>query len=479
MKIIWNKNDLWNKAKNIEILYKNRINIPITFIIQKKEIIKCDFKFINIFDKYILRPSFYNEDNRKNSLAWYYNSIFPISKNEIISFFDFKNYINLFNWKIENFKSIIIQEFIETNIYWVYFTRDPNNIFKKWFYEIWKYNNSITSWKEIQKIKLSFFQEKELEILWNKLENIFNYPQNIEFCIKNWKIIILQTRNITSWNNTFYNFKYIKKINWIYETLDFDELWKKQDYFSYEILKNLFNCIYLDWKIYFKKSLFPLYFLKNFEYVTNNNLKLFIKNYKIYLKEKFIFNLIRIVFFQKLNKLILIDLFKNYNYSFLLNKKSNLDLNFEYKNVNFITRKFILIEKLKNNAFLYLEKYKKDFKWKNFIWENNFILVKKLFFVNWKIIKLNDKKDNYIYKWKIKWVITNLENFDKNKKNQVLITTNLDFNIFDKLDNLSWVIIKEWNLLSHNSIILRECKIPSIINYYWFNDLQIWEKIVI
>ena len=46
----------------------------------------------------------------------------------------------------------------------------------------------------------------------------------------------------------------------------------------------------------------------------------------------------------------------------------------------------------------------------------------------------------------------------------------------------NWIIIdfiKNWNLLSHNSIILREFKIPSIIKYENFKDLKVWENVII
>jgi phosphohistidine swiveling domain-containing protein len=60
-----------------------------------------------------------------------------------------------------------------------------------------------------------------------------------------------------------------------------------------------------------------------------------------------------------------------------------------------------------------------------------------------------------------------------------LILENLDFELYDKLNYISWVIIKNWNSLSHNAIILREYKIPSIINYKNFWKLKIWEKIIL
>ena len=104
-------------------------------------------------------------------------------------------------------------------------------------------------------------------------------------------------------------------------------------------------------------------------------------------------------------------------------------------------------------------------------------------FLNWTIInskKEENTKYKWIYKWKIEWIITDLKNFEyKKDKKQILIIKNLDFNLYDKLDYINWLIIKNWNLLSHNSIILREYKIPSLIKYKAFYKLKNWEKIII
>jgi hypothetical protein len=80
---------------------------------------------------------------------------------------------------------------------------------------------------------------------------------------------------------------------------------------------------------------------------------------------KIIFNFIKIFIPQKLDKNVLKDFFKKYFYSFLLEKKSNIDLNFNYK-TNFITKQFLKLEKQKNKAFYYLEQYKKEYNQKNF-----------------------------------------------------------------------------------------------------------------
>lgn len=477
MKVFSKNNDLWNKSLNTIKLYKSNFIIPQTFIIWNDFFNNSNFSFLIDDKKYILRPSFDLEDSKILSYAWYFKSIFPLNREEIIKIFQLKNFENLFNWKNHILKSIIIQEFIETDSYWVYFSRNPDNILKKWFYEIWEKNDDITSWRNINK-KLNFLKVKELEIIWKKIENIFWFPADIEFCIKNNEIIILQTRPITSWNNTIYNFWEIKKINWVYEILDFDEI-KNPDYFMFEILKWIFDILYLDNKIYFKKHFFSTYLFKK---IRKSKFKIFYKKYKKYLFFKSLFNIIKIFIFQKLDKNTLKSFFSNYNYSFNLKEKSNINLSFDYK-TNFITKLFLNIEKLKNNAFIELENLKKEYNNIKKLPENKFWLDNKIIFLNWIIInKKNDltKWNIWIYKGKINWKITDLKSFEYKKNlNQILILNDLDFELYNKLEFIDGLIIKNWNLLSHNSIILREFKIPSIIKYENFNDLIVWESVII
>ena len=211
---------------------------------------------------------------------------------------------------------------------------------------------------------------------------------------------------------------------------------------------------------------------------TEENLNLFYKNYKKYLISKFVYLIIKFLSFKKLDKNVLIDFFKEYKYSFLKDTKSNLNLNFQYK-TDFITRLFLKVEEKKNKSFYYLEEYKKTYiRENNFESDYEYNLNNILIFSKWIIINSRND-DNYIYKWIIKWIIKDLETINTKEKNQVLVCENLDFNIYDKLEHLSWIIIKKWNRLSHNSIILREYKIPSIINYAGYDTLKIWEEITI
>jgi hypothetical protein len=468
---------LGNKSNNLIILFNKKIKIPDTYIVWNDFFWNIKIDFLDKDKNYILRPSFQIEDSQKSSFAWFFKSIFPIKKEEIIKILNSKDINSYFNWDSFELKSIIIQEYIETDIYWVYFTRNPNNIFKRWFYEIWESNDWVTSGKVINNKKLSFIESKELELIWNKLEKVFNSPQDIEFCIKDEEVWLLQTRPITTWNHTVYSFQEIIKINGIYKYLDFDELWEKQDYFSYEIFKRLFNSLLIDWKIYIKNFLFPVFLLNNIK-IENDDLNLFYKNYKRYLISKILYLIIKLISFKKLDKNILKEFFKNYKYSFLNDVKSNLDLKFDYE-TNFITWLFLKVEKKKNISFYYLEKYKKVYKKDNgFIIDYQYKLNNILIFNKWIIINSRND-DNYIYRWIIQWKISDYKNLNKKEKNQVLICENLDFNIYDKLEYISWLIVKKWNKLSHNSIILREYKIPSIINYWNYENLRVWENIFI
>lgn len=477
MKIFSKNTDLWNKSNHLKLLFEKKIKIPNTFIVWNDNFNLDDFSFIDQKKDYILRPSFSLEDSKDKSFAWFFKSIFPIKKDGVIKAFREKRFDEIFNWKWYELQSIIIQEFIETNNYWVYFSRNPNNIFKKWFYEIWENNNWITWWLAPSLKKLSFVEKKELEIIWNKLEKLFNFPQDIEFCIKDEDVIILQTRPITTWNNTIYSLNEIKKINWLYKYLDFDEIWNNSDFFSYSVLSWLFKCIFIENKIYFKLS-FPPFFLFNKAKKDNTNLYNFYKNYKKYLILKYLFLFLKFITFQKLDNKVITDFFKKYHYSFLLDKKSNLYLNFDYE-TNFITTYFLKLEKIKNKSFYFYENYKNDYKWENFLIDKSSLDLPNMIFINWWLVLWSKDDDNYIYRWEINWIITDINTYDKNKKNQVLIWENLDFNLYDKLNNLNWIIIKNGNKLSHNSIILRENKIPSIIKYKDYDKLFIWEKIII
>jgi len=342
---------IMKKAQNIISLYNSSFHVPKTYILQKECITDMSLNKVRIKWKIILRPSFKNEDSSDKTLAWRYNSIILENSKELTNFIE-NNYWELwvkFWWDNKTLLSIIIQDFIESEIYWVAFTRDPHCFLQKWFYEIWTNYDSITSGRSEKNKQMSFLKAKELEHICYKIESIFQYPQDIEFSIQKWRIILLQTRDITSWNCKIQTFKEIRKKNWIYKYIDFDELWAEQDTFSYEVLNKIFDVIHINKKIYFKKSIF---LFRKEQNTHNTNLELFLKHYKLYIKHKLWFNVLKKISFQKLDKNMLKNLFKNYRYSFLLEKKSCLGLKLKYKKINYLSQKFLNLEKKKIKLFV-------------------------------------------------------------------------------------------------------------------------------
>lgn len=471
---IMNNTIFWHKASNIQVFKKLWIHHPFTHITRFKALSLWEISKLQSGKKYIIRPSFWDEDTFIFSSAWYYKSIFPLSKEEVIAFCK-KWDISVFGWKKwAILQSIIIQEFISGEIYWVFFTRNPKNIFMKGLYKISKNHGDITSWINEWEWKLPFFLEKELEHIWDILERYFKTPQDIEFCIQDGKLYILQTRAITTWNPTIYTFTEIKKLYGEYYFLDHDELWETQDMFSYSVIKEIYPCIYIDGKIFIRRWGFLRLIFKYYSNIKDSNFQSFFYNYRKYLLYKIWYQFLKSIVPQKLDLDILSQVFQSYSYSFLKDMRSNLDIDFKAPKANFMTRQFLSLEKQKQKSFIYLEKYKKTYIWNSF-WKNEGIIdIKNPRFIWWTIVNYYEKKDIYIYifSWDIIWTCISEKTFKKWISWQVLICENLSVHIYEMLPWLSWIIVKSGNILSHNAIVLREYKIPSIIQYPEYNKLK-------
>lgn len=480
MYIYWDRNTLGSKADNIILLSQKYSSIiPETFIIQRQNIQDFSYEYLSDDIDYILRPSFLIEDTSLKSYAGVFTSIFPIQKEDIIKLFSDNTFEEKFWSRGYEIWSIIIQKYVYGDVYWVYFSRNPDNIFEKWFYEVSREATAITSWKlDWDKYKLSFFQKRYLEHIWIVWEKLFWEAQDIEFCIQGAKIYVFQCRPINTGNKSIYNFREIQKIHGRYQSFDFDELWEEQDFFSYHVISNIFSSIYIDSRVYIRRCNNPFFLFSNKKKNENKNLEEFLKNYKLYLIYKYIFHIIYLFSLQRLDMEVLQKLFRTYSYSFLKDKKSNINISFDY-NTNKITRLFLSVERQKNKSFLFLEKYKNEFSWKNFLSPRNYSFWDTLIFYKGSLLRSMRNQDNYIYKWKIVWILVDNSTYQENRTNQVFICKNLDFQLFDKIGKISGVIIQEGNLLSHNSILLREYKIPSIVHYKEYDSLKIWESISI
>jgi len=488
--ILTRRSDIGNKAKNIISLHKKKYLIPRTIIcdVWNLDIVIKQIKNTNI-EKFFIRPSFQWEDSKYESLAWNFHSIWPYNLSQLTEFLlQSKNEIlQQFWWNTYTLWSIIIQDFIDTNSYGVLFTRDPQNLLLAWDYEIWGDHDHITSGKITGKSTHSYFLRRKLFSLGTKIESDFWFPQDIEFAITWRDIIILQTRNITSWDISLPCYRELESITWVYHNINNGEFWEVS-YFSASLLSYLFSIIHIWWSIYARKL------RKNLD--TPKELQNFVEKYKTYLQKKLIYSVLqKILFFQKLDKAVLQKFYKDYTYSFDLWTKSVVKDAFHYQ-TNTKTKLLIKSEKYKSIAFKQLETFKEKIVKENTLWNDiNYLsydqwlnggnklqdIISQRKHVNqiynydfpyiiiiWgKIMRINkahtrsDKK--WIYKWELQGKHITKDTLNYNTNKQVLLIDNLSEDITKYLWYISWVVAQGWSIYSHNAILLREWKIPSYI----------------
>ena len=198
-----------NSLKIIEKKYKNLVPNFIFFnkksyLLNKKkyfEKIKKNFK-----DDIIIRSSALDEDHEKQSKAGFYDS-FKVKR---INFYQIENFIVKVISKFKNNNDqIIIQKLIKNpDISGVIFTKDKTT--NSHYYDInydtskktdlitsGKYNPSIKSLTIYKKNKFIPKKFQTLIKIVSNLEKIFNNERlDIEFCIKNKKVYILQCRKL-------------------------------------------------------------------------------------------------------------------------------------------------------------------------------------------------------------------------------------------------------------------------------------------
>ena len=206
-----NKNFQYSKANTLELIKKKNksIQIPDLISLNKKNYLKKKKFFLNKIKKkfkkkIIIRSSALNEDNENTSNAGKYESIFidQIDLNKID-----KAILKILSKYINKFDQIIIQKFISQPEYsGVIFTKDidTNSDYYQIEYDTSKRSDLVTSGINNPSMRtLSVFKNyfnlpknfSKLIKICKYLEILFSNPRlDIEFCIKNKKIYILQCR---------------------------------------------------------------------------------------------------------------------------------------------------------------------------------------------------------------------------------------------------------------------------------------------
>lgn len=239
-----------SKTINLVKLFDNNFNIPKFVALDNKTILKIKknpliLKTIieEISTKfpcqyYAVRSSALIEDGIKKSYAGQFMTKLKIDKYQL------KSAINSIINQAEVFLegdlskfSILIQQFINPDYAGVLFTRNPEGTRDAVFEYFKGIGESLVSGK-VKAEKIRFYWEnnnvdfevtnasKSFKQTFKEIEKIFNFPQDIEWCIKNGLLYILQSRPITTIKSK--DFEKIKIID------KFVEEKKLQTYYFYK-----------------------------------------------------------------------------------------------------------------------------------------------------------------------------------------------------------------------------------------------------
>ena len=221
--------EVGGKAGNLGELIKLGFNVPKGFVCTSKENRDDIYNMYNKLElgKVAIRSSAICEDGIQNSYAGQFESFLNINKEEIINRIEkcynsnqsgnIKGYINEKQIEEEDTKvSVIVQEMISSDIAGVMFTKNPVNGADRIIIEsvlglgeklvqgevtptqIIVDKKTLLIENKIGEEMLSNDEAKLLSEIGKKIERKFKAPQDIEWVIKDGKIYLLQSRNITT-----------------------------------------------------------------------------------------------------------------------------------------------------------------------------------------------------------------------------------------------------------------------------------------
>ena len=221
--------EVGGKAANLGELIKLGYNVPRGFVCTAKANKNNIYNMYNKLklDKVAVRSSAICEDGTQNSYAGQFETFLNINKEGIIKSIEkcyesnrsenIKGYINEKNIIDENTKvSVIVQEMIDGDISGVMFTKNPvtgaDTIIIESVLGLGEklVQGEATPTQIIinknaliieNKIGIEMLSKNEIESLTKiglEVERFFKAPQDIEWCLKDGKIYVLQTRNITT-----------------------------------------------------------------------------------------------------------------------------------------------------------------------------------------------------------------------------------------------------------------------------------------
>lgn len=224
------------KAYNLKKLEENNINVPEWFVIpidmledfnetNKEKILNYIKEKFSDTTTFSVRSSSTSEDSEDLSYAGQFDTFLNISQDEIISYIQKcleslkSNNLETYSNKQKEYKmGIIIQEMIQPEKSGVLFTSNPNGLLNESVIvcgsgigeNVVDNKVDVTTYYYNQNDKIYYYDKQEnaqelnkseveaLIKIANQIYNIWNKPQDIEWCIENDNIYILQSRPITT-----------------------------------------------------------------------------------------------------------------------------------------------------------------------------------------------------------------------------------------------------------------------------------------
>lgn len=238
-------------------------------------------------DQYAIRSSAIIEDGSQESMAGQFKTVLAVETNELSEAIAkvLKSAVGILGSDTQKF-AIIIQKFIQGDLAGVAFTRDPKGS-RDMVIEYVKGTGEKLVNGKTKPMKIQFFwtsnpkvkkfpKSRQTVTSFKAIEKYYNQPQDIEWCIKNKILYLLQTRPITTIKSKQYeqilylDKKLPKSKKYFYAKTEISEIAPRPSTLTFDILKSLFQSGGPVSRVYFKYSV--SYQSYNFLLVIGNEL---------------------------------------------------------------------------------------------------------------------------------------------------------------------------------------------------------------
>lgn len=215
--------NLWTKAKNLILMKEAGYNIPPFYVISpdQVELIHNNSDILEAIisrilweiqgTSYAVRSSASCEDGDSMSFAWQFHTELAIPPTDLSAAIQKTIEISYRTLGEDESLSLIIQEYKEAQYSGVCFSRNPRGDREYVIeYHEWRWID-LVSWNIIPKKIVGYWDTSEnisigsISIdIFLSLEQFFGAPQDIEWCISDGELFILQSRPVTTISNEYY-----------------------------------------------------------------------------------------------------------------------------------------------------------------------------------------------------------------------------------------------------------------------------------